>query len=210
MANADTENSKSHPGNTDDNAIPPAASAKEAAEAKAAAASEVEKLTAERAELNDRLLRTAAEFENYKRRIRKEMEDAGLRSLETLLKEILPPIDNLDRALVAARATEAKAPGLSALIEGVQMVQKQFFAALERFQIKPFEVQPGQPFDPQVHEAVQQVENASLPPGSVAVMFQRGYMAGSRLLRPAVVAVAKAQKPAETPPTEGAGDNAQN
>lgn len=151
---------------------------------------EVAKLTAERAELNDRLLRLAAEFENYKRRIRKENEEAGIRSLESLLKEILPPLDNLDRALVAARANEATSSG--ALVEGVQMVQKLFFAALEKFQVKPFDAQ-GQPFDPQFHEAVQQVDSDTLPPGTVATVFQRGYFigTGNRLLRPALVAVVR-------------------
>jgi len=167
------------------------------------AESEIARLTAERAELNDRLLRMAAEFENYKRRSRKEMEEAGLRGLESLLKEILPPLDNLDRALAAARSSESQ--GVNALVEGVQMVQKQFFTALERFQIKPFETERGQPFDPQIHEAVQQVESDSLPPGSVAAVFQRGYKAGSRLLRPAVVAVVRGQKPGQ--PAD-AGDGA--
>jgi molecular chaperone GrpE len=163
----------------------------EKAPAAEASAAEVAKLTAERNELNDRLLRLAAEFENYKRRIRKEMDDAGLRGLESLLKEILPPIDNLDRAIQAARSNDATTVG--SLVEGVQMVQKQFFTALERFQVKPFEVQVGQPFDPNLQEAVQQLDNDKLPPGSVGAVFQRGYMAGSRLLRPAVVAVVRAR-----------------
>lgn len=153
------------------------------------AASEIARLTAERAELNDRLLRNAAEFENYKRRIRKDTEEAGMRTLESMLKEILPPLDNLDRALMASNVTDEK--GVKALVEGMQMVQKQFFAALERFSVKPFEVERGQPFDPQFHEAVQQVESDSLPPGSVAAVFQRGYKSGTRLLRPAVVSVVR-------------------
>jgi molecular chaperone GrpE len=168
---------------------------------------ELAKLTTERNELNDRMLRLAAEFENYKRRVRKESEEAGLRAIETLLKEILPPLDNLDRALVAARGKADGPSGLStlgALVEGVQMVQKQFFTALERFQVKPFDVQPGQPFDPQIHEAVQQVDDAELPPGSVATVFQRGYKAGARLLRPAVVAVVRARPAPAAEPTSAA------
>jgi molecular chaperone GrpE len=159
----------------------------------AAATDEVAKLTAERAELNDRLLRLAAEFENYKRRIRKESEEASLRGLESLLKEILPPLDNLDRALVAARVSDGQ--GLTALVEGMQLVQKQFFTALDKFQVKPLEVSPGQPFDPNFHEAVQQVESDTLPAGSVATVFQRGYVgAGKRLMRPAVVAVVRGRE----------------
>lgn len=161
-----------------------------AASSKADPASEIARLTAERAELNDRLLRNAAEFENYKRRIKKDNEDAAFRTTESMLKEILPPLDNLDRALMASNnSTDEKA--VKALIEGMQMVQKQFFAALERFSVKAFDVERGQPFDPQFHEAVQQVESDSLPPGSVAAVFQRGYKAGTRLLRPAVVSVVR-------------------
>ena len=165
------------------------------------AGAELAKVTAERNELNDRMLRLAAEFENYKRRVRKDMEDAGHRTLESLLKEMLPPIDNLDRALVAAAGAEDKSA--KALIEGVQMVQKQFFAALERFSVKSFDVERGQPFDPAFHEAVQQVDSTTLPPGSVATVYQRGYIhtATNRLLRPAVVAVVrgKAEAAAEAP-----------
>ncbi len=157
--------------------------------AKAAEASDVARLTSERNELNDRLLRLAAEFENYKRRIRKEMDDASVRATESVLKEMLPVMDNLDRALLAARGDTGAAGG--ALIEGVQLVQKQFFVALDKCQVKPFDAE-GQPFDPQVHEAISQIETDKVPPGSVASVFQRGYKIGQRLLRPALVAVAKA------------------
>ena len=150
----------------------------------------VEQLTAEKQELNDRLLRLAAEFENYKRRVRKEAEDASVRGLEGLAKELLPALDNFDRALTAARGNQA--PGVAVIVEGVQMVQKQLFAALEKNQIKTFEAE-GKPFDPNVHEAIQQVETDAVPPGAVALVFQRGYTIGSRLLRPAMVAVARAR-----------------
>jgi molecular chaperone GrpE len=147
------------------------------------------RLTAEKNELNDRLLRLAAEFENYKRRTRKEMDDAAVRATESVLKEMLPVMDNLDRALQAAKTGDGAVGG--ALVEGVQLVQKQFLVALEKFQVKPFDAD-GQPFDPQVHEAVSQLETSKVPAGSVASVFQRGYRIGARLLRPALVAVAKA------------------
>jgi molecular chaperone GrpE len=158
--------------------------------AKAAEASDVARLTSERNELNDRLLRLAAEFENYKRRIRKEMDDASVRATETVLKEVLPVLDNLDRALQAAKGGDGSTAS-GALIEGVQLVQKQFLVALEKVQVKPFDAE-GQPFDPQVHEAISQIETDKVPAGSVASVFQRGYKIGQRLLRPALVAVAKA------------------
>ena len=153
-------------------------------------AADVAKLTAEKGELNDRLLRLAAEFENYKRRTRKEQDDAAVRATESVLKEMLPVMDNLDRAMQAAKSGDGASAG-NALVEGVQMVQKQFLGALEKFQVKPFDAE-GQPFDPQVHEAVSQLETDKVPPGSVASVFQRGYRIGARLLRPALVAVAKA------------------
>jgi molecular chaperone GrpE len=188
----------------DQNQAVPAAAATDDKSQKKDAGSEVAKLTTEKAELNDRLLRLAAEFENYKRRIRKENEEAGIRTIESLLKEILPPLDNLDRALVAARANESTSTG--ALIEGVQMVQKLFFAALEKFQVKPFDAQ-GQQFDPNFHEAVQQVDSDTLPPGSVATVFQRGYFIGNgnRLLRPALVAVVRGRS--QNAPDGGGAQN---
>lgn len=159
------------------------------------------KLSEERRELNDRLLRLAAEFENYKRRSRKELDDAVLRGLEGVLKELLPPLDNLDRAIVAARGSNAS----GALLEGVQMVQKQFFSALEKLQVKSFDAE-GKPFDPAFHEAVQQVDSTTLPPGSVAAVYQRGYIhtTTNRLLRPAVVAVVRGKAEPAAPNGEPA------
>jgi molecular chaperone GrpE len=165
------------------------------------------KLTAERNDLNDRLLRLAAEFENYKRRIRKDIDDAGLRTLESVLKELLAPLDNLDRAIIAAKATASDAPGTNALLEGILLVQKQFFAGLEKFQVKPFDPQ-GEPFNPQFHEGISQVDSDTLPPGSVATVFARGYMAGSRLLRPAMVTVVRGRKAAD--PVAGSNDQLAN
>lgn len=150
----------------------------------------IDRLQRERAELNDRMLRIAADFENFRRRSRKDMEDAGVRGMEGFLKDILPVLDNLDRAMDAASSQSRVDPTAAALIEGVRLVQRQFLGALERAGVKTFEAQ-GKPFDPQFHEAVQQVESDVLPPGTVASVFQRGYTSGSRLLRPALVAVVR-------------------
>lgn len=155
------------------------------------------KANEEKRELNDRLLRTAADFENYKRRIRKEMEDASVRGLEGLAKDLLPALDNFDRALAAAKSSTA--PGVAVIVEGVQMVQKSLFSALEKYQIKTFEAE-GKPFDPNFHEGIQQIDSDTVPQGSVAAVFQRGYTIGSRLLRPAMVAVSRG-KAASAPDT---------
>lgn len=151
-----------------------------------AASDDAAKLAEEKAQLNDRLLRLAAEFENYKRRVKKDMEDASHRTVEGLLKEFLPVLDNMDRALQASQGQAAT----GGLLEGVQLVQRQFLTALEKFQVKPFDAQ-GKPFDPAFHEAVQQVETDAVPSGHVATVFQRGFTIGSRLLRPALVAVSR-------------------
>jgi molecular chaperone GrpE len=155
---------------------------------------EIKKLEQQVSELKDRLLRTAAEFENFKKRAKKEMEEAAARGRDALLKELLPVIDNLERALAHARPDDP-------LAKGVSMVDKQVMAALEKFGVSRFSA-VGQPFDPAVHEAIQQVETTEVASGTVAQEFARGYMQGTRLLRPAMVAVAKAP-PSDQP---GAGN----
>ncbi|MDB4968188.1 MAG: molecular chaperone GrpE [Myxococcales bacterium] len=145
---------------------------------------QLDKLEQEKRELHDRLLRTAAEFENYKRRAKKESDDAATRGREQLLKELLPALDNLERAL-------KHAPGGDPLTVGIQQTEKQLLQALERFGVTRFS-SVGKPFDPSQHDAIQQMETTEHPPGSVAQEFASGYMLGQRLLRPAMVAVAKA------------------
>ena len=148
-----------------------------------------------RAEAQDRMLRVAADFENYKRRQRRETDDAIFRSREQLLKEILPAIDNLDRALVAAN----KGGSVEALAQGVRLVDKQLHSALEKLGVTMFEAK-GEAFDPARHEAVQQVEDSGLENGRVVDVFARGYMLGERLLRPAMVSVAKGKPSAPVSP----------
>lgn len=152
---------------------------------------QLEKLEKEKRELHDRLLRTAAEFENFKKRTKKEAEEASTRGREQLLKELLPAVDNLERAL-------KHAPAGDPLAVGVQQTEKLLLQALEKFGVVRFS-SVGKPFDPSLHDAIQQVETAEYPPGSVAQEFASGYMIGPRLLRPAMVAVAKAPA-GETPP----------
>jgi len=146
-------------------------------------AERLEKLEAEKRELHDRMLRTAAEFENYKRRAKKEMDEAAAKGREQLLKELLPAMDNLERAL-------KHAPPGDPLTIGIQQTEKQILQALERFSVVRF-TSVGKPFDPSVHDAIQQMETTEHPPGTVAAEFASGYMQGQRLLRAAMVAVAK-------------------
>lgn len=136
----------------------------------------------------DHLLRVAAEFDNYRKRTKKEITD-GTRLAETrLVLEFLPIIDNLERAL--EHAGEAN----DGLVSGVQMVHKQFLTTLEKFDIKPF-VSVGSPFDPEYHEAVQQIPSEK-PVNTVCNELLKGYMRGEHLVRPAMVVVSKG--PAES------------
>jgi molecular chaperone GrpE len=137
--------------------------------------------------LRDQLLRTAADFDNYRKRARKDADDAQKKGTEELLKTLLPVFDNLERAMVVAdQATDVKA-----IADGVKMVLKQFTDTLARVNIKRVSG-VGSAFDPTVHEAVQQIETADAAPGTVIAEVQPGYQMGDRLVRAALVVVAKA------------------
>ena len=160
---------------------------------------QVAALTAERDEMKDRMLRVAAEFENWKRRARKEQDDAENKARESVLRDMLDVIDNLERAMGAFGegapkgngTTAAAPPDVAAVLKGVGLVLRLFQSKLERYQVKPFAAR-GEPFDPRIHEAISKVETAEVPPNAVAVELQRGYRIGERLLRPAMVSVATA------------------
>lgn len=148
-------------------------------------------ISAERDELKDRMLRIAAEFDNWKKRARKEQDDAEAKVRESVLKDVLDVMDNLERAVSAygeGRATAGPADG-PAILRGVGLVLRLFQTKLERYGVKPI-LSEGQPFDPHVHEAISRIERADLAPGTVATELQRGYRIGDRLLRPSLVSVA--------------------
>jgi molecular chaperone GrpE len=164
----------------------------------------VTSLEAEKAELHDRMLRIAAEFENWKKRSRKELTDGEARAKEQVLRDLLEVIDNLERA--TASWNESKEIDPKAIRDGVDLVLRQFRSKLERYQVKPLEAK-GVPFDPRFHEAISQVPAPDTKPGSVVHELQKGYMIGDRLLRPAMVVVAVAPPaPAEKAADEAASD----
>jgi molecular chaperone GrpE len=171
----------------------------------AQALARAETLEKEKGELRDRMLRVAADFDNFKKRNRKEMAEAEAKGREALLKELLAVIDNLERAVAHATTSDAAATG-SGLLEGVSMVLRQFLTALEKFDVKPFSA-VGEAFDPQYHAAVAQVPTADKPAGMVVEEFQRGYKMGARLLRPAMVAVATPPRAPEPAPAESQGSS---
>ena len=134
----------------------------------------------------DRLLRTAADFENYKKRAAREKEDWTKFANEDLIKAILPFIDNLERAVNHAQ----KIVDTGVLVEGVQLTLQQLLQALNKFGLSSFE-SVGKPFDPAMHEAMLVVETDKHEPNQVVEEFQKGYLLNDRLLRPATVSVSK-------------------
>lgn len=173
----------------------------EAAEAAPPTPALEEELAASRAETKknwDLYLRARADLENFRKRSQRDKEDLSRFANENILREVLPVVDNLERALDHARQDEQGGEGL---VKGVEMTLDQLQKALTKFGVTPVDAL-GAPFDPAFHEAVGQVESGEYPPNSVAQQLQKGYLLHDRLLRPALVMVAKA--PAAEAPTEGA------
>lgn len=152
----------------------------------------------ERDKLKQQLLRTAADYDNFRKRSRRDVEEASLRGKELTIREFLPIFDNLNRALSAANGTDDG----RAVVEGVRMVLKQFEDTCERIGIRRVET-VGTRFDPTVHEAIQQLETHDQPPGTIIAEVAGGYMFGPRLLRAAMVVVAK--PPSVVPPSGPVG-----
>jgi molecular chaperone GrpE len=147
----------------------------------------LEAAKAEVAKLRDQLLRTAADFDNFRKRSRRELGEVEKRAREDLIKDLLPVFDNLERATAHAEtATDVKA-----LADGIGLVMRQFLDTLTKIGIERIKAQ-GEPFDPAFHEAVQQFETSAHPPGTVMHEVQAGYKQGDKLVRPAIVVVAKA------------------
>jgi molecular chaperone GrpE len=152
--------------------------------------------TEEYKELNDKYLRLAAEFDNFKRLAQRDQRDQIRFGNEQLLKELLPVVDNLERAIKASR--NGGSPDV--LIQGVDLTLKQLTGALTRFHVKSVET-VGQPFDPATHQAVTSVASEKVPEQHVVDEFQRGYRLHDRILRPAMVSVSTGQAQDGAPET---------
>jgi molecular chaperone GrpE len=159
------------------------------ADPKAELEAKVESLEKGKKELHDKWLRAAADLENHRKRTRREIDDAKVEARAKVLKEMLPVVDNLERAIEHAAPAEGGAP--QPIVEGIQLVLRQFTTAFERLEVSPIEAL-NQPFDPNLHEAISQQESDQ-PAGTIVQVLQRGYRIGERLLRPALVVVAKAK-----------------
>jgi len=174
-----------------DDAGAAAAAAEAGAPTEPVAASEPAPPTPEEeiAQLKDQLLRAMAETENVRRRSRRELEDMRKYAIADFARDLLTLADNLDRAIANAGAEQ------SSLLEGVQLTQRQFLQVLEKFGIRPVAAE-GQKLDPNLHQAMMQVESGAVEGGTIVQVLQVGYTIHDRLLRPAMVAVAKAPEAA--------------
>lgn len=153
-------------------------------------------------DFQERAVRAQADLENYRKRAQKEKEEVQKFGAEKLLKDLLPVVDNLDRAMEAAEKT----PDLDSFQKGVAMTRKSFEDALSRHGVKAFSAK-GQAFDPRMHEAVQQVETADVPAGHVVMELVRGFFLNERLVRPALVVVARAPAEVEAPAAPAPSEN---
>jgi molecular chaperone GrpE len=151
----------------------------------------LESLEKEGKESYDRFLRVSAEFENYKKRAAREMNDFRKFANESFIKAMLPVVDNLDRAIESSSNDDH---AQNSVLEGVNMTLKEILKVFEQFNVKPFE-SLGKAFDPALHQAVMQEETDDHPENTVLNELQKGYMMHDRLLRPAMVVVSKTKEP---------------
>jgi molecular chaperone GrpE len=147
---------------------------------------------AESARLREQLLRTAADFDNFRKRTRREADDAQRRGREAAVRDLLPVFDNLERAVNHAE----EAPDLKSVADGLRIVHKQFVDVLGKLDIQRVD-SVGAPFDPAVHEAIQHLESQEYPAGVVMAEVQPGYTVSGQLLRAAMVVVSKGPPAAE-------------
>jgi molecular chaperone GrpE len=178
---------------------PAAAATQPAAEPDAAAVA---------ADLKDKLLRTLAEMENLRRRTAREVADAELRGITAFARDMIGVADNMRRALdtVTPEVRNDADAAVKALIEGVELTERELLKALEKNKVRQFNPQ-REKFDPHLHQAIFEVPDASVPAGSVVQVVQPGYMLGERVLRPAMVGVSKGG-PKAAPAQAATNDNA--
>jgi len=175
----------------------------------AAPADPVAVLAKEAADVKDRLLRTLADMENLRRRTEKEVADARTYGITAFARDILAVADNMDRALKAldAEIRDKADAGVKALLDGVELTERELIKVMEKHGIAKIEPL-GQKFDPNLHQAMYEVADPSVPAGTVVQIVQPGYTIGGRVLRPALVAVAKGgpkAAPSEAPANDNTG-----
>lgn len=193
---------------TDETAIDPTADAAATTPAEETPAVDpVAVLTAENADLKDRLLRTLAEMENLRRRTEKEVKDAREYAVSGFARDLLTVADNFDRALshVPAALREDEAAGGKALVDGVELTGRELLKTLEKHGVRKLSPM-GEKFDPNLHQAMFEIPNDQVPAGTVLQVMQDGFAIAGRVLRPALVGVSKGGPkvaPVEAAPVDG-------
>ena len=165
-------------------------------------------LAKEAADLKDRLLRTLAEMENLRRRTEREVADSRVYAVTTFARDILAVADNMERAMKALddEIRDKADAGVKALLDGVELTERELIKVMEKHGIKRLEPQ-GQKFDPNLHQAMFELPDPSVPAGTVVQVMQPGYTIGERVLRPALVGVAKGGPKAAPAGDTPANDN---
>jgi molecular chaperone GrpE len=171
------------------------------------AAAVIEALNAENGQLKDRVLRTLAEMENLRRRTEREVSDAKVYGVSSFARDMLTVVDNLSRALehLPAEARASADPAIRSMIEGVELTARDLEAALGRHGVKRLDPK-GQKFDPNLHQAIFEAPDETVPSGTVSQVVQTGWTIGDRVLRPAMVGVSKGgpkAAPKEAPAASG-------
>ena len=176
-----------------------------------AAPDPVAMLAKEAADLKDRLLRTLAEMENLRRRTEREVADSRVYAVTNFARDILAVADNMERAMKALddEIRDKADAGVKALLDGVELTERELIKVMEKHGIKRLEPQ-GQKFDPNLHQAMFELPDPSVPPGTVVQVMQPGYTIGERVLRPALVGIAKggpkAAPAGDTPANDNSGE----
>jgi molecular chaperone GrpE len=152
----------------------------------------VAQLEAEKIDLKEKLLRTLADMENLRRRTEREVTDARTYAVANFARDMLNVADNFQRAIdsLPAESREGGDPAFKALIEGIELTEREMLKTLERYGVRRIDPQ-GERFDPNLHQAMFEVPNPDVPSGTVVQVVQTGYVIGERVLRPALVGVAK-------------------
>ena len=168
---------------------------------------EIEELKRQVDDRQDKLLRALAETENVRRRAARDRQEASQFAISGFARDLLSVVDNLQRALASVdAAVRAADPALAALMNGVEMTEKELRTVLERHGVTPIAAE-GQPFDPHVHEALFEIPDPNVPHGTVLQVVQPGYLLHERTLRPARVGIARGgPKPGEQPAPSPAGE----
>ena len=168
-------------------------------------AAEVDTLQGQIADLTDRLLRAHAEMDNTRKRAEREREETAKYAISKFARDIVAVADNFERAVqaVPAGATEQD-PVLNSLVEGVRMTEREFLNVLEKNGVRRI-VPKGEPFNPHLHQAMMEAQNPDVAPGTIVEVYQAGYVIDDRVLRPAMVVVAKGG-PKPGPAAEAGGE----